>query len=614
MMRWLIFQLIGRMAAAAYWFHPLAWYALHRLRLECECACDDDVIHAGARRTDYAQQLVNLARSLQATRLAAAVPMTRKNSLEQRIKALFDEGRSHQPLCNQVAKALLAVALVCVTGLAVVHPGQSAAGQQPKPDHPFARTATTSRAEGQPAAATTVTPALKAPPAATPNGSVRNPDTYPITVTGRAVNAAGKPIPGARVYLASRRADYKRVAEAITDAEGHYDFHNVPLPIERANTVNGRDEGVFQVFGQAEGLGFAWRPEKSYFPRPKPESLTYEPEQRDPPGRYEANDKIVLDLRFPPAARLSGTVVDDRGNPLPGVRLDIRNCESLSVVDNVVPGWTLDALNESDSVPPSMKIRTTDAGGRFDFTGMPVDCRFRIDVRAKDFPNHWVYAATTLEPQPVHDESPVLTGNLKVTLATPLNVPIKVVFGDTGQPAPKVAVSAGGGLVSTLQTTDDQGRVTLRLPPGKYRTENLPARGTSYLVTKGELVVGAKPPVEPVVTRLRPAGVLEITVMDVETGSGIPDVDLWRQTDPNGHREVLYFRSWEVATRIAWVERPRTDARGKLRALVEPGKHRIGVGLESYPRSHEVVESGGQEVECRPGETVQLKFAMRKRR
>jgi hypothetical protein len=75
---------------------------------------------------------------------------------------------------------------------------------------------------------------------------------------------------------------------------------------------------------------------------------------------------------------------------------------------------------------------------------------------------------------------------------------------------------------------------------------------------------------------------------------------------------VLYFRSWEVATRMAWVEKPRTDARGKLRALVEPGTHRIGVGFQSYPLSHEVDESGGQEVECRPGEMVQLKFTMRK--
>ena len=144
--------------------------------------------------------------------------------------------------------------------------------------------------------------------------------------------------------------------------------------------------------------------------------------------------------------------------------------------------------------------------------------------------------------------------------------------------------------------------------------ENWPARGTPYLVTEGELVVGTNPPAEPVVDTLRPAGIVEVTVVDAETGAGIPDVDVWQQTDPDGRRERLVFRSWEVATRIAWRESPRTDAHGKLRALVEPGKHRIGVGLESYPRSHEVVETGGQEVECRPGETVQLKFTMRKRR
>ena len=76
--RWDVgFQLIGRLATAVYWFHPLAWYALHRLRAECECACDDYVVHLGARRTDYAQQLVELARSLRAASLTAAVPLTR---------------------------------------------------------------------------------------------------------------------------------------------------------------------------------------------------------------------------------------------------------------------------------------------------------------------------------------------------------------------------------------------------------------------------------------------------------------------------------------------------------------------------------------------------------
>ena len=167
--------------------------------------------------------------------------------------------------------------------------------------------------------------------------------------------------------------------------------------------------------------------------------------------------------------------------------------------------------------------------------------------------------------------------------------------------------------MSTLETTNDQGLATLRLPAGKYRMENWPARGTPYLVTEDELLVGTKPPAEPVVRTLRPASIIEILVVDAESGAGIADVDVWRQTGLGGGRENLIVTSWEVATRIAWRESPRTDARGKLRALVKPGTHRIGVGFQSYPPSHEVVESGGQEVECRPGETAHLKFTMRKR-
>ena len=124
---------------------------------------------------------------------------------------------------------------------------------------------------------------------------------------------------------------------------------------------------------------------------------------RDPPGHYWADEKIELDLRFRPAAHLSGTIVDDRGKPLSGVRLEIRGCTSLIEVDNVRPGWTLDALNQSDTVPPAIKVRTTDANGKFFFTGLPPDCRFDIDVRAKGFPDRWLFAATTDEPQPDHD-------------------------------------------------------------------------------------------------------------------------------------------------------------------------------------------------------------------
>ncbi len=567
------------------------------LGAECECACDDHVVHLGVRRIDYAQRLVDLARSLRGAGLSAAVPLTRKNTLEQRIRALLDDRRAHQPLSHGAAKLLLACGLVVLTGLAVVHLGPYAVGQQPGRN---------------PASAATVNPARSNPPAASTNGFIHETYTFPITVTGQALDPTGKPVPGADVYLVSRRADYKRIAETIADAHGRYELRNVPLPIERANTVTGRDLGVFQVFGNAEGHGFGWRPEKVFYPKPQPANLANQVEHRDPPGHFEAGDSIALDLTLPPPARLAGVIVDDRGKALENVRLEIRECEYLKVIDNVFPGWKLDALNEKDSVPPAIKVRTTDAQGRFEFTGLPVDCRFWIHVRAKKFPWRSFFAATTDGPQPDHDGAPVLTGEIKLVMETAIDVPIKMVFGDTGSPAPKVAVQAAAGLVNVLETTDAQGQTILRLPPGKYRMENLPARGTSYLVTEGELIVGETPPATPFVASLRPAGIVEVTVLDAETGAGISDVDVW-QTASDGRRERLVYRSWEVATRIAWAESPRTDGHGKLRALVEPGKIHIGVGLESYPRSHEVVEAAGQDIECRPGETVPLKFTMRKR-
>jgi protocatechuate 3,4-dioxygenase beta subunit len=500
--------------------------------------------------------------------------------------------------------------LILVTGLAAAHPETSALGKLKSAPAPVQVSNTKAEREQR-----TLAPAIPEKSAAPgPEQSLPNTYTHPINVQGRAFDPAGKPVVGARVYLASRCADYRRVAQTTTDADGRYEFHDVPLPMERAKTVTARDQGVFQVFGEAEGLGFAWRPQKWFYPQPKPANITDEPEPRDPPSRFEANDRIVLDLNFPPAARLTGMIVDDRGIPLPDVRLEIRLCESLSIVDGVVGGWTLDALNERDSAPPSMKIRMTDAKGRFEFTGLPVDCRFRINVQARSYPDRWVYAATTREPQLDYDGSPVATGDIKLTLSRPRNVPVRVVFGDTGAPAPAVGVAASDGLVSTLQTTDSNGLATLTLPAGKYRMECLPARGTPYLVTTAELVPGPEVvPAKPVVASLRAAAIIDVTVVDADTGAAIPEVDIWQENGGDGGREPVKFRSWEVATRTAWVETPRTNTLGRLRAFVEPGKHRIGVGLESYPTSHQVVESGGQEVECRPHETVQLKFTMRKR-
>lgn len=49
--------------ASLNWFNPLVWYALYKLNLESEFACDDEVICQHDRQYEFANQLVKLARS-----------------------------------------------------------------------------------------------------------------------------------------------------------------------------------------------------------------------------------------------------------------------------------------------------------------------------------------------------------------------------------------------------------------------------------------------------------------------------------------------------------------------------------------------------------------------
>ncbi len=119
-------QLAGRLAATMYWFNPLVWYALHRLRTECEDACDDCVVHEGERATDYASELLDLARSVRGSRFAMNIAIARTNALEKRLRSLFDDTRSHLPLDGRAGRLLGAGAIVLALGVALIHPGYSA--------------------------------------------------------------------------------------------------------------------------------------------------------------------------------------------------------------------------------------------------------------------------------------------------------------------------------------------------------------------------------------------------------------------------------------------------------------------------------------------------------
>lgn len=91
-------QGIAQLACALYWFLPLAWLALRRLRSLHEQACDAEVVASGERASVYAGHLLEIARFGRSRRLAlaAGVAMARTTQLEARIQALLQTAPSLQ--------------------------------------------------------------------------------------------------------------------------------------------------------------------------------------------------------------------------------------------------------------------------------------------------------------------------------------------------------------------------------------------------------------------------------------------------------------------------------------------------------------------------------------
>jgi beta-lactamase regulating signal transducer with metallopeptidase domain len=110
------FNLIGRIVCALYWFHPGVWWVARGLREDCELACDDRVIAAGVRRSDYAELLVSAATALRSARAAAepALALSERRGLRARLTAVLDTRHDVRPLrrgwATVAATATLAVA------------------------------------------------------------------------------------------------------------------------------------------------------------------------------------------------------------------------------------------------------------------------------------------------------------------------------------------------------------------------------------------------------------------------------------------------------------------------------------------------------------------------
>lgn len=81
-----------------YWWHPLVWLALVRLRRERENACDDLVLNQNVRASDYAELIVATARQAQALRWQDGVlAMASSSRVGERIRAILDPTLNRRP-------------------------------------------------------------------------------------------------------------------------------------------------------------------------------------------------------------------------------------------------------------------------------------------------------------------------------------------------------------------------------------------------------------------------------------------------------------------------------------------------------------------------------------
>jgi beta-lactamase regulating signal transducer with metallopeptidase domain len=125
-------QWAAHLALALYWFNPLVWVAVRKLRQEREHACDDAVLEIGTVPAAYAEHLLTIVRSLgRAPAPAAALAMARRSHFEGRLLAILDGAVRRGGVSRAAGLATAAAALACLLPLAALRPAEAAPAPLP---------------------------------------------------------------------------------------------------------------------------------------------------------------------------------------------------------------------------------------------------------------------------------------------------------------------------------------------------------------------------------------------------------------------------------------------------------------------------------------------------
>lgn len=118
-------HMLAHLACVLYAPNPLVWIARAKLRAESEVACDDLVVASGVNATQYAKELLVIARGVRRTGLATAtVGMAHRTNVENRLRAIVDPRRKRGSVSKLALWALSiggVLAVGTVASLRLVH-------------------------------------------------------------------------------------------------------------------------------------------------------------------------------------------------------------------------------------------------------------------------------------------------------------------------------------------------------------------------------------------------------------------------------------------------------------------------------------------------------------
>jgi TonB family protein len=112
---------VAAMVSAIYWFHPLVWVLVRRLRDEQEAACDDAVLRSGYDRVEYAEALMEVANSPDG-HLLPDCSMAGRMGVKDRVRRILALGEEQfAPPMSRWRSATVCAALVSLlAGLSLI--------------------------------------------------------------------------------------------------------------------------------------------------------------------------------------------------------------------------------------------------------------------------------------------------------------------------------------------------------------------------------------------------------------------------------------------------------------------------------------------------------------